>query len=400
MADNYIDKLKTLSGTTLTEFDIYAPAGATSADKVNSVTNAYSATLAAKATSVGSAKGINSTYKIILAGDVAGDDLIGTAISANKTINTQITNVPWKAISATNVSGSQSDITYDSTAWSSTNTRFLIPKVVSDYVDSQVSAVAEDAGLYQAKGNIAFSGLTATTAHHNGFVYNVTTSGTIPTTSGYNSQTFEVQPGDNLVWIKDDAKPGWDKLADPFAVAKSTLKPYSAASAGMSRFNYTYNTITNNSAGWDNTAHNIFANVNTNTVAGTVTASSYNSVFNLSGINVSAGGSSPTATLGFSNVSAFKAFKVTNAGGTTANVNAAAFSDTITFAAGAAIQLSPTVDENGNPTITINKTDTTAAKATTAANGLVQLSYFKEVDTMNHVGTLVVQGNMSATNLA
>ena len=398
MADNYINKLKTLSGTTLTEFDIYAPAGATSADKVNSVTNAYSATLASKATVAGSAKGINSTYKITLGGDVSGDDLVGTAISANKTINTRITNVPWKAISATNASGSKSDITYDSTAWSSTNTRFLTPKVVSDYVESQVSAVAEDAGLYQAKGNIAFSGLSATSTHHNGYVYNVTTSGTIPTTSGYNGQTFEVQPGDNLVWIKDPTKPGWDKLADPFAVAKSTLEPYSAASAAIGHFNDTYNTVTNNSAGWNNTAHNVFANVNT--VAGTVTASSYNSVFNLSGINVSAGGTSPTATLGLSNISAFKTFKVTNAGGTTANVNAAAFSDTITFAAGGAIQLSPTVDENGNPTITINKTDTTAAKATTAANGLVQLSYFKEVDTTNHVGTLVVQGNMSATNLA
>lgn len=393
----YVDKIKTLSGTTLTSFDIYAPDGAKSAYQAASATNVYSATNATKATSAGSAAAINSTFKIVHTGDVIADNLVGTAISAAKTLNTQIKNVPWKAISGTDAGGAKSDITYSSTTWSSTNERFLVPNVVKDYVDSQTSAIAEDNGLYQAKGNITFANLTNATAHHNGFVYNVTTSGTIPAASGYNGQTFEVQPGDNLVWISDPSKPGWDKLADPFAVAKSTLKEYSAASASMVNFNNTTNTVNTAASSWDNTKHNLFSHVSANI---TLNATTYNDTLTLSGIGISAAGSSKTATLGFSNFSGFKTFKVTNNGGTTANVNATTFADTITFSAGSAIQLVPTVDANGNPTITINKTDTTAAKATTSTNGLVQLSYYKENDATNHIGTLVVQGNMSATTLA
>ena len=391
MATAYIDKFK-VSGV---DYEIQAPEGADAAYYADIANEVVSAVQVASATSVGSAKGINSTYKISIGGDVSGDDLVGTAISAAKTINTRITNVPWKAISATNASGSQSDVTYDSTAWSSTNQRFLSPKVVSDYVESQVSSLAEDAGLYQAKGNIAFSGLTATTAHHNGFVYNVTTSGTIPTTSGYNSQTFEVQPGDNLVWIQDNTKPGWDKLADPFAVAKSTLKEYSAASASMNNFTHMADTVSTAASSWDNSKHNLFSTLKANTT--NLNATSYNSTINLSGINVSAGGTSPTATFGFSGVSAYNSFGVKNAAGTSSTINAASFGDTFTFGAGNAITLTPTVDTNGNPTITINKTNTKYSKATSSTNGMVQASYYEETDTTNHIGKLIIQGNMSST---
>lgn len=391
MANSYIDKFK-VSGV---EYEIQAPSGADAAYYADKANEVVSASEAKSAISVGSAKGINSTYKITIGGDVAGDDLVGTAISANKIINTRITNVPWKAISATNASGSRSDLTYESTTWSSTNQRFLTPNVVSDYVESQISGLAEEAGLYQAKGNIAFTELTATTAHHNGFVYNVTTSGTIPTTSGYNGQTFEVQPGDNLVWIQDDTKPGWDKLADPFAVAKSTLKEYSAASASMNNFTHMADTVSTAASSWDNTKHKLFSTFKANTT--NLNAAAYNSTLTLNGINVTAGGTSPTATFGFSNVSAYKSFGVKNAAGTSSTINATSFGDTFTFGAGNAITLTPTVDTNGNPTITINKTNTKYAKATSSLNGMVQASYYTETDTTNHIGKLVIQGNMSST---
>lgn len=396
MANGYIDKFKVGS----TEYDIQAASGTDHAYYVDKTTTAVSANEAKTATVVGSAQGINSTYKISLGGHVAGDDLIGTAISANKTINTKITTTPWSSISGTDASGSKSPIAYDATTWSSTNERFLVPKVTKDYVDSQVSGIAESAGLYQAKGNSTFANLSNATAHHNGYVFNITDSGVIPTTSGYNGQTFEVQPGDNLVWIQDETKPGWDKLADPFAVAKSTLKPYSAASADMSHFNSTYSTITgtNGSATWDNSAHNVFSQVKTQN--GNIVAGTYNATLNLSGINgVAAAGTSPTATFGFSGaaLSAFKTIKVTKADSTTANVAATTYADQLTLVAGTKITLSPTTDANGNPTITINKTDTTYSKATSSTLGMVQKSYYKEVDTTNHIGTLVVQGNMSST---
>lgn len=396
MANGYIDKFKVGS----TEYEIQAASGTDHAYYVDKTPTAVSANGAKTATVVASAKGINSTYKLSLGGDISGDDLVGTAISANKTINTRITNTPWKAISGTDVSGSKSPIAYNATTWSSTNERFLVPNVTKDYVDSQVSGIAESAGLYQAKGNSTFANLSNATAHHNGYVFNVTTSGVIPTTSGYNSQTFEVQPGDNLVWIQDETKPGWDKLADPFAVAKSTLEPYSAASADMNHFNSTYSTITgtNGSAAWENSAHNVFSQVKTQ--AGNINAGAYNTTLHLSGINgVAAAGSSPTATFGFSGdaLSAFKTIKVTNAAGTTANVAATTYADQLTLVAGTKITLNPTVDANGNPTITINKTDTTYAKATSSTLGMVQKSYYVEKDTTNHIGTLVVQGNMSST---
>ena len=396
MANGYIDKFKVGS----TEYDIQAASGTDHAYYVDKTTTAVSANEAKTATVVGSAKGINSTYKLSLGGDISGDVLVGTAISANKTINTRITNTPWKAISGTDASGSKSPIAYNATTWSSTNERFLVPNVTKDYVDSQVSGIAESAGLYQAKGNSTFANLTNATAHHNGYVFNITDSGVIPTTSGYNGQTFEVQPGDNLVWIQDETKPGWDKLADPFAVAKSTLKPYSAASADMSHFNSTYSTITgtNGSAAWANSAHNVFSQVKTQ--AGNINAGAYNTTLHLSGINgVAAAGSSPTATFGFSGdaLSAFKTIKVTNAAGTTANVAATTYADQLTLVAGTKITLNPTVDANGNPTITINKTDTTYVKATSSTLGMVQKSYYVEKDTTNHIGTLVVQGNMSST---
>ena len=398
MANGYIDKFKVGS----TEYDIQAASGTDHAYYVDKTTTAVSANEAKTATVVASAKGINSTYKLSLGGDVSADDLVGTAISAAKTINTIITNTPWSAINKGDASGAASNLTSASapSEWSAASTRFLTPAKVYGYVSAQVSGIAESAGIYQAKGNSTFANLSNATAHHNGYVFNVTDSGVIPTTSGYNSQTFEVQPGDNLVWIQDETKPGWDKLADPFAAARSTLEPYSAASADMNHFNSTYSTITgtNGSAAWENSAHNVFSQVKTQ--AGNINAGAYNTTLHLSGINgVAAGGTSPTATFGFSGdaLSAFKTIKVTNAAGTTANVAATTYADQLTLVAGTKITLNPTVDANGNPTITINKTDTTYAKATSSTLGMVQKSYYVEKDTTNHIGTLVVQGNMSST---
>lgn len=396
MANGYIDKFKVGSA----EYNIQATSGTDHAYYVDETPIVASANVAKTSTVVGSAQGINSTYKLSLGGDVSANDLVGTAISANKTINTIIKNTPWKAISGTDAGGSKSPIAYNSTTWSSTNVRFLVPNVTKDYVDSQVSGVAESVGLYQAKGNSTFANLTNATAHHNGYVFNITDSGVIPTTSGYNSQTFEVQPGDNLVWIQDETKPGWDKLADPFAVAKSTLKPYSAASADMNHFNSTYSTITgtNGSAKWNNSLHNVFSQVKTQ--SGNIVAGTYNATLNLSGINcIAAAGTSPTATFGFSGaaLSAFKTIKVTNSNGTTANVAATTYADQLNLIAGSNITLSPTTDDNGNPMVTINKKNTNAVKATSSTLGMAQKSYYVEKDTTNHIGTLVVQGNMSAT---
>ena len=403
MANEYIDKINTINTAgTSAEYDIIATSGAEHAYYVDKATTVVSSDLALTASAVGSAKGINSTYKITLGNHVTGDDLIGTAISANKTINTRIKTTPWSAINKTDNSGSKSTVTSgtaDST-WSSTNTRFLTPDVVKGYVDKKTSALAEEVGLYQVKGNSTFANLTNATAHHNGFVYNITDGGTIPTTSGYNGQTFEVVAGDNLVYLTGGTQEGWDKLGDIFAEARSTLKPYSAASGDMNNFNSTYNTITGNngSATWNNSAHNVFSTVKTKN--GNINAGAYNSTLNLSGlIGVSAGGNTSTATFGLSGaaLSGFKTFKVTKRDGTTANINATQWADEIKFTAGSKITLSPTTDASGNPMITINKTDTSASKATSASLGMVQKSYYKEVDTTNHIGTLVVQGNMSST---
>jgi hypothetical protein len=398
MAD-YIDKFKTLSGSTLTEFDINATSGTNHAYYVDKTTTAVSANAAKTATVVGSAKGINSTYKISLGGDIAGDDLVGTAISANKTINTRITNVPWKAISATDASGAKSNITTGATTWSSTNERFLTPDVTYNYVSAQTSGIAEAAGLYQVKGNSTTGDLTAADKHHIGYVYNVTNTGVIPTASGYNKQTFEVKVGDNVVWLTGGTQAGWDKLANVLEGAESTLKPYSAASATMNNFDSMVATVNTNKTGttWNNTAYNLFKQVNTPN--GNITAAAYNSTLTLSGLDhITAGGTSPTATFGVSNVSAYKTFNVSSSPNSiTASLDAGAWGDQFTFAAGSAITLTPTVDTNGNPIITINKTNTTYSKATSSSLGMVQKSYYKETDSTNHIGQLIVQGNMSST---
>lgn len=388
----YVDKFK-VSGT---EYDIQAPSGADHAYYVDKTTTAVSATNAKSATVAGSAQGINSTSKIVLTGQVTGDNLIGTAISAAKTINTKIKTTPWSSISSTNASGAASDVTSASTDWSSKNTRFVTPAKVYGYVSASISGIAEENGIYQVKGNSTIANLANATAHKNGYVFNITNSGTIPTTSGYNGQSFELQPGDNVVWIQDETKPGWDKIANPTKAAMSTLQPWSAASADWNKFDGMTATVNTNSADWKNSAYNLFSQVKTPN--GNVNATTYNTTLNLSGLNgISAGGTSPTASFSFSGVSGFKTIKVTNAAGTTANVNAATWADQLTLVAGNKISLTPTTDENGNPTITINKTDTSASKATSSTLGMVQKSYYKEVDTTNHIGTLVVQGNMSAT---
>lgn len=394
----YIDKFKTLSGSTLTEFDINAKSGTNHAYYVDKTTTAVSANAAKTATVVGSAKGINSTYKITLGGDLAGDDLVGTAISAAKTINTRITNVPWKAISSTDASGAKSNITTGATTWSSTNERFLTPDVTYNYVSAQTSGLAEAAGLYQVKGNSTTGDLTATSAHHIGYVYNITNTGVIPTGSGYNKQTFEVKVGDNVVWLTGGTQDGWDKLSNVLAGAESTLKPYSAASATMNNFDSMVATVNANKTGtaWNNTAYNLFKQVNTTN--GNITAA-YNSTLTLSGLDhITAGGTSPTATFGVSNVSAFKTFNISSTPNTiTASLNAGTWGDQFTVSNGANITLTPTVDTNGNPTITINKTNTKYAKATSSTNGMVQASYYMETDATNHIGKLVIQGNMSST---
>lgn len=406
MANEYIDKINTINTAgTSSEYDIYATSGTDHAYYVDKVTTVVSSDYALTASAVGSAQGINSTKKIALTGHVTGDDLIGTAISANKTINTHIKTTPWSAINKTNNSGSKSTVTSgeaDST-WSAANTRFLTPDVVKGYVDKKTSALAEEVGLYQVKGNSTFANLTNATAKKNGYVFNLTDGGTIPTTSGYNGQTFEVYPGDNLVYLTGGTQAGWDKLGDVFAEARSTLEPYSAASGAMNNFNSTYATITgtNGSATWNNTAHNVFSQIKTNN--GNINAGTYNATVTFTGTNgISAGGTSNggTVNVGLSGaaLSGFKTFKITRADvTTTAKVDATQWADEITFAAGNAITLTPTTDASGNPMITINKTDTTYSKATSASLGMIQKSYYKEVDTTNHVGTLVVQGNMSST---
>lgn len=388
----YIDKFK-VSGT---EYDIHAQSGTDHAYYVDKTTTAVSANNAKSATVAGSAQGINSTYKISLGGHISGDDLVGTAISAAKTINTRIKTTPWSAISSTNDSGAASNLTSAGTNWNTTNSRFLTPDKVYGYVSAQTSGIAEANGIYQVKGDSTIANLANATAHKNGYVFNITNSGTIPTTSGYNGQTFELQPGDNVVWIQDATKPGWDKIANPTKAAISTLQPWSAATASWNKFDGMTATVNTNSANWKNSAYNLFSQVIT--PHGNVNATTYNTTLNLSGLNgISAGGTSPTASFSFSGVSGFKTIKVTNAAGTTANVNAATWADQLTLVAGNKISLTPTTDENGNPTITINKTDTSASKATSSTLGMVQKSYYKEVDTTNHIGTLVVQGNMSAT---
>ena len=394
MANEYIDKFKVGS----TEYDIQAASGAEHAYYVDKTTTSVSANVAKTATVVGSAQGINSTYKISLGGHVAGDDLVGTAISANKTINTRITTTPWSAISGTNASGAASNLTSAGTDWNTTNSRFLTPDKVYGYVSAQTSGIAEANGIYQVKGNSTFANLSNATAHKNGYVYNLTDSGSMPAASAYNGQTFELQPGDNVVWIQDATSPGWDKLANPAQAAMSTLQEWSAASAAWNKFDGMTATVSTGSATWANSAHNLFSQVKTQ--SGNINAGTYNATLNLSGINgVAAGGTSPTATFGFSGaaLSAFKTIKVTKADGTTANVAATTYADQLTLAAGTKITLSPTTDANGNPTITINKTDTTYIKATSSTLGMVQKSYYKEVDTTNHIGTLVVQGNMTST---
>ena len=144
MANEYIDKINTINTAgTSAEYDIIATSGAEHAYYVDKATTVVSSDLALTASAVGSAKGINSTYKITLGNHVTGDDLIGTAISANKTINTKIKTTPWSAINKTDNSGSKSTVTSgtaDST-WSSTNTRFLTPDVVKGYVDKKTSAL-------------------------------------------------------------------------------------------------------------------------------------------------------------------------------------------------------------------------------------------------------------------
>ena len=396
MANGYIDKFKVGS----TEYDIQATSGADHAYYVDKTTTSVSANVAKTATVVGSAQGINSTYKISLGGHVAGDDLVGTAISANKTINTRITTTPWSAINRGDASGAASNLTSASAPadWSAAETRFLTPVKVYGYVSAQTSGIAEANGIYQVKGNSTFANLSNATAHKNGYVYNLTDSGSMPAASAYNGQTFELQPGDNVVWIQDATSPGWDKLANPAQAAMSTLQEWSAASAAWNKFDGMTATVSTGSATWANSAHNLFSQVKTQ--SGNINAGTYNATLNLSGINgVAAGGTSPTATFGFSGaaLSAFKTIKVTKADGTTANVAATTYADQLTLAAGTKITLSPTTDANGNPTITINKTDTTYIKATSSTLGMVQKSYYKEVDTTNHIGTLVVQGNMTST---
>ena len=392
MAD-YIDKFKVGS----TDYDIYATSGTISAYYVEKTTTAASAIGAKTATKVGRTQGINSNSSISLSGHISGDALSGKQISAAKTINTIIKTTPWKAISSTNASGAASNLTSAGTDWNTTNTRFLTPDKVYGYVSAQTSGIAEANGIYQVKGNSTFANLANATAHKNGYVFNLTDSGSMPATSAYNGQTFELQPGDNVVWIQDATSPGWDKLANPAEAAMSTLQPWSAASASWNKFDGMTATVSTAASGWYNSAHNVFRQVKTQN--GNANASAYNTTLTLTGINgVSAGGTSPSATFRFSGVSGFKTIKVTkNDGTTTANVNAAAWADQLTLSAGKAITLTPTVDANGNPMITINKTDTSAVKAQTGTLGMVQKSYYSETDTTNHIGTLVVQGNMTAT---
>lgn len=392
MAD-YIDKFKVGS----TEYDINATSGAEHAYYVDKTTKAVSANGAKTATVVGSAQGINSTNKISFGGQVSGNDLVGTAISANKTINTIITTTPWSAISSTNASGAASNLTSAGTDWNTTNSRFLTPDKVYGYVSAQTSGIAEANGIYQVKGNSTFADLTAAAKHKNGYVYNLTNSGSMPAASAYNGQTFELQPGDNVVWIQDATSPGWDKLANPAQAAMSTLEPWSAASSTWNKFNTMTATVSTAASSWNNTAHNVFSQVKTQN--GTINASTYNTTLNLSALpGISAGGTSPTAAFRFSGVSGFKTIKVTkNDGTTSANVDANTFAAQLTLSAGPKITLTPTVDTNGNPTITISKTDTTYSKATSSTLGMVQKSYYKETDTTNHIGSLIVQGNMSST---
>lgn len=390
----YIDKFR-VSGE---NYEIYAKSGTDHAYYVDKTPTAVSADGAKTATKVASAKNINSTYKISIGGHLSGTDLVGTALSAAATVNDIIKTTPWSAISSTNASGAASNLTSAGTNWNTTNSRFLTPDKVYGYVSAQVSGIAEANGIYQVKGNSTFANLSNATAHKNGYVFNLTDSGNMPATSAYNGQTFELLPGDNVVWIQDATSPGWDKLANPAQAAMSTLQAWSAASAAWNKFDGMTATVSTGSGSWNNTAHNLFSQVNTNN-NGNVKASAYNTTLTLSGTKgVSAGGTSPTALFRLSGVSGFKTIKVTKADGTTANVDANAWASQLTLFAGSAITLTPTVDANGNPTITISKTDTSAVKAETGTLGMVQQSYYKDVDTTNHIGTLVIQGNMSSNN--
>lgn len=392
----YIDKFR-VSGE---NYEIYAKSGTDHAYYVDKTPTAVSANGAKTATKVASATNLNSTKTLKLGGHISGDTLTGTQLSAaSTTINTRITTTPWTAINKGDASGAASNLTSASppSDWSAASTRFLTPAKVYGYVNSQTSGIAEQNGIYQVKGNSTFANLANATAHKNGYVYNLTDSGSMPAASAYNGQTFELQPGDNVVWIQDATSPGWDKLAKPAKAAMSTLQAWSAASAAWNKFDGMTATVSTGSGSWNNTAHNLFSQVNTNN-NGNVKASSYNTTLTLTGTKgVSAGGTSPTALFILSGVSGFKTIKVTKADGTTANVDANAWADQLTLVAGSAITLTPTVDTNGNPTITISKTDTSAVKAETGTLGMVQKSYYVDVDTTNHIGSLVIQGNMSST---
>ena len=393
----YIDKFR-VSGE---NYEIYAKSGTDHAYYVDKTPTAVSADGAKTATKVASTKNLNSTNTLKLSGHLSAEVLTGTQLSAaSTTINTIITTTPWSAINKGNASGAASNLTSASEPanWNSSTTRFLTPDKVYGYVSAQTSGIAEANGIYQVKGNSTFANLSNATAHKNGYVFNLTDSGNMPATSAYNGQTFELLPGDNVVWIQDATSPGWDKLANPAQAAMSTLQAWSAASAAWNKFDGMTATVSTGSGSWNNTAHNLFSQVNTNN-NGNVKASAYNTTLTLSGTKgVSAGGTSPTALFRLSGVSGFKTIKVTKADGTTANVDANAWASQLTLSASAAITLTPTVDANGNPTITISKTDTSAVKAETGTLGMVQQSYYKDVDTTNHIGTLVIQGNMSSNN--
>ena len=389
----YIDKFK-VSGT---EHEIYAKSGTDHAYYVDKTPTAVSANGAKTATKVASAKNLNSTYKLSIGGHLSGTDLVGTALSAAASVSDIIKTTPWSAISSTNANGAASNLTSAGSDWNTTNSRFLTPDKVYGYVSAQTSGIAEANGIYQVKGNSTFTALSATDKHKNGYVYNLTNSGSMPAASAYNGQTFELQPGDNVVWIQDATSPGWDKLANPAEAAMSTLQPWSAASAAWNKFDGMTATVSTAASSWNNTNHNLFSQVNTNN--GNVKATAYNTTLTLTGTKgVSAGGTSPTALFRLSGVSGFKTIKVTKADGTTANVDANAWASQLTLVAGSAITLNPTVDANGNPTITISKTDTSAVKATSSTLGMVQKSYYVDVDTTNHIGSLVIQGNMTATS--
>ena len=256
----YIDKFR-VSGE---NYEIYAKSGTDHAYYVDKTPTAVSADGAKTATKVASAKNINSTYKISIGGHLSGTDLVGTALSAAATVNDIIKTTPWSAISSTNASGAASNLTSAGTNWNTTNSRFLTPDKVYGYVSAQVSGIAEANGIYQVKGNSTFANLSNATAHKNGYVFNLTDSGNMPATSAYNGQTFELLPGDNVVWIQDATSPGWDKLANPAQAAMSTLQAWSAASAAWNKFDGMTATVSTGSGSWNNTAHNLFSQVNTN----------------------------------------------------------------------------------------------------------------------------------------